>query len=51
MAGASFMALAAPVGAQAPPTPFPLRISYNLCQGWIVDARTHPERTTEELAR
>ena len=38
--GAGLMALAAPAGAQAPPNPLSLLISHNLCQGWILDART-----------
>src|SRR5262245_36847204 len=50
-AGAGLMALAAPVRAQNAVVKFPLRIAYNLCQGWIVDAREFPERTTREQAR
>ena len=49
--GAGLLAVAAPARAQAPPNPLSLLISHNLCLGWILDARTHPERTTVEVAR
>jgi hypothetical protein len=48
---AGLVAGLAPARAQAPPNPLPLLFAHNLCQGWIVEARTHPERTTMEVAR